>query len=301
MKKILLKRDLALSILLLASAALAVPQRLEAAAVELQFAARVGQQPLRCATTYTDIGLSRASMFLQDFRIYVSAFRLLTRDGREVPVALTPDSIWQNEQVALLDFEDGTGNCNGNQPTNDRVRGTVPDGEYVGLIFEIGVPFAMNHQDPTLAAAPLNFSALTWPWAFGYKFTTIDFDTQPPDKRQMVGEGDRRHSASGFSVHLGSTECASNGPRVPPRGPCNHPNRPVYRFDSFNPAKDLLVLDLGALLAGTDVTVNTPGSPSGCMSSPDDDDCVDIMSRFGLTFRGKPALGQKFIRVEASH
>ena len=294
------KRSLVSLIIPLAvSIALAVPHRADAGAVEIHFAARVGTEPVRCATTYKEVGRTRASMFLQDFRVYVSAFRLLAKDGREVPVALTPDSLWQSDQVALLDFEDGSGNCNGNGPTNDRVRGTVPDGEYAGLVFEIGVPFAVNHQDPTLAGAPLNFSALTWPWQVGYKFTTIDFDTQPPGERKMIGEGNEKHSASGFSVHLGSTACASSGIRVPPKEPCANPNRPVYRFDSFDPAKELLVLDLGALLAATDVTVNMPESASGCMSFDGDDDCTDIMSRFGLGFRGQPSPGQKFVRVEA--
>src|SRR5687768_8849542 len=82
--------------------------------VELKFAAHVGQEPASCATTYSQIGTSQAAMFLQDFRIYVSAVRLIAKDGAEVPVALTVDDVWQNEQVALLDFENGGGNCNGN-------------------------------------------------------------------------------------------------------------------------------------------------------------------------------------------
>lgn len=239
-------------------------------------------------------------MFIQDFRIYVSSIRLIAQDGSEAPLTLTPDGIWQNESVALLDFEDATGNCNGNAPINDRVKGTVPAGHYTGITFEIGVPFELNHQDPTLADAPLNYSALTWPWSIGYKFTTIDFDTKPAGERVMVPiEGmDMAISASGFSVHLGSMECASSGIRVPPTVPCNLPNRPEYRFESFDPARNLLILDLAALLASTDVTVNAPDSASGCMSSPMDDDCVGIMDRFGLVFRGKPSAGQKFIRVE---
>jgi hypothetical protein len=58
-------------------------------------------------------------------------------------------------------------------------------------------------------------------------------------------------------------------------------------------------MNLASLLAGTDVTANMPGSSSGCMSFPKDDDCIDIMNRFGLTFRGQPSSGQRFIRAEA--
>lgn len=269
-----------------------------AAEVEIRFAAKVGDAPARCGVTYSDVGLSRAAIFLQDFRVYVSAFRLLTKDGREVPVTLEPDQLWQSAEVALLDFEDATGNCNGNGPTNDRVRGTVPDGEYQGIVFELAVPFAVNHQDPTLAGAPLNFSALAWPWSIGYKFTTIDFDTRPAAPGGEAAKAAPKGEASGFSIHLGSTECASKSPRVPPEVPCANPNRPVYRFADFDPARDVLVMDLGALLAGTDVTVNMPGSASGCMSFPQDDDCVDIFDRFGLPFRGKASAGQKLFRVE---
>ena len=267
--------------------------------VTITFAAQVNGTPAACDQTYQGIGTTNASMFLQDFRIYVSAVRLLAKDGREVRVELTPDHVWQNDEVALLDFEDGSGNCNGNAPTNHHVIGSVPAGDYRGIVFDIGVPFALNHQDPTLAPAPLNYSALTWPWSVGYKFTTIDFDTQPAVARKMVPiEGTEfTRSATGFSVHLGSTDCVSSGLRVPPQAPCANPNRPTYRFEAFDPANQVLVLDLGALLAGTDVTTNMPGSPSGCMSSTQDDDCVDIMNRFGLSFRNKPSSGQQFIRV----
>ena len=292
--------------------------------VELVFTAKVDKEPLLCGKTYRSIGKTHAAIFIQDFRIYVSAIRLISQDGNEVPVTLTPDAVWQSDRVALLDFENAAGNCNGNAAMNDRVRASAPAGEYRGVVFEIGVPFEQNHQDPTLAAAPLNYSALTWPWSIGYKFTTIDFDTAPTKRgaapvtmaapahgAPAVGKnapGTRMssmsmhgasHSATGFSIHLGSMECASKGPRVPPAVPCGSPNRPTYRFDSFDPHKQQLVMDLASLLAGTDVTVNTPGSPSGCMSAATDDDCVDIMNRLGLAFRGRPSSGQQFIRVEA--
>ncbi len=287
---------------LLFVSSLAATARAERKPVEVRFAARVGDKPIGCSATYPDIGKSRASIFLQDFRIYVSAVRLITADGKEVPLALTPDEVWQDRAIGLLDFEDGTGNCNGNSAMNDRLRGTVPEGRYVGIAFELGVPFKSNHQDPTLAAAPLNFSALTWPWAAGYKFISIDFDTKAPGERKMImEEGMQGHggvSASGFSIHLGSSGCASSGPRVPPRSACANPNRPLYRFKRFDPASEILVLDLAQLVAGTDVTVNAPKTPAGCMASPKDDDCIDIMSRFGLRYRGKASAGQRFIRVE---
>ena len=83
-----------------------------------------------------------------------------------------------------------------------------------------------------------------------------------------------------------------------PKAPCANPNRPEIRFDAFNSSTHLVVLDLAALVAETDITLNAPQSASGCMSFPGDADCNAIMDRLGLPFDGKPSGGQKWIRVE---
>lgn len=258
--------------------------------VEIRFDARVGKVPARCDRSYAGIGTAKAGMRFQDLRLYVSALKLIDASGREVPVTLTPDDQWQNDQVTLLDFEDRTGNCNGNAGTNMVVRGTVPAGSYRGLVFEIGVPQAINHQDPTLAASPLNVTAMTWPWRIGYKFTGIDLETSG-------GKGGP-DAATGFSIHLGSTNCGEGSPMTAPTSPCANPNRPHYRLDGFDPAKSTVILDVGALLAGTDITVNAPKSASGCMSFPGDGDCPAIFDRLGLAFQGTPSTGQKWVRSE---
>lgn len=258
--------------------------------VEIRFDARVGTEPARCESAYTGVGKANAGMRFQDLRLYVSALRLISSDGREVPVQLTSDGQWQNDQVALLDFENRTGNCNGNTAMNKVVRGSVPRGDYRGLVFEISVPAAINHQDPTLAAAPLNVTALTWPWRNGYKFTTIDLETS--------GGAGGPHAATGFSIHLGSTECGQGSPTTPPSAPCGSPNRPVYRLERFDLHSSTVVLDFGALLAETDITVNAPRSASGCMSMQGDADCTAIMDRLGLPYEGRASAGQKWVRAE---
>ncbi|MDZ4689682.1 MbnP family copper-binding protein [Terricaulis sp.] len=275
-----------------ACASAALPPAAPMQGIAIRFDARAGDQGLRCGQSYSGIGSTGASVTLQDFRIYVSNFRLIDRDGREQALELTPDGAFQGASVALLDFENATGNCNGNSATNSIVRGRAPAGDYVGLTFDIGVPVDLNHQDTTLAAPPLNFSALTWAWRYGYKFTTIDLETgRAPDAAPS------EHGASGFSIHLGSVDCGAGSPRTPPESPCTTPNRPSYRLDAFDPARQVVVLDLAALLAATDVTINDPESASGCMSTADDDDCVAIMDRFGLPFRGQASHGQRFVRA----
>lgn len=265
--------------------------------VAIRFEPMVGMQRLSCGQEFTGIGSTGATIKLQDFRVFVSELRLIRSDGGQQPVTLTPDGAFQSQRVALLDFENATGNCNGNAPTHDVITGSAPPGDYTGVVFSIGVPEDLNHQDPTLALAPLNFSALAWPWRYGYKFTTIDFDTG----QATHSAAQQAHGASGFSIHLGSVECGTGSPRTAPEAPCATPNRPTYRLDSFDPATQAIALDLGALLATTDVTINDPGSASGCMSSEDDDDCIAIMNGLGLPFRGRISSGQVFVKaVEAN-
>lgn len=256
--------------------------------VEIRFAAKVGSQDLVCGASYANVGTTKASMTLQDFRIYVSAVRLIDTRGRQTPVRLMEDGVWQDDSVALLDFENATGNCNGNAATNMVIRGTVPAGRYRGLVFDLGVPTAKNHQDTTMAKAPLNVAALSWPWRAGYKHTAIDIDTT----------SSRKPDAAGFSVHLGATGCGDGPMRAPPSVVCENQNRPTYRLDRFDVKQQTIVFDLAALLAGNDITVNMRGTPGGCMSGPDDDDCVGIMQRVGLPFRGQPATPQAWVRVE---
>jgi hypothetical protein len=58
--------------------------------------------------------------------------------------------------------------------------------------------------------------------------------------------------------------------------------------------------DLATLLAGSDVRTNQPGTPPGCMSDTNDDDCVPIMARLGLPFRGVSSRGQTFFSAVSS-
>ncbi|MDX2170158.1 MAG: MbnP family protein, partial [Deltaproteobacteria bacterium] len=95
--------------------------------VAIQFKAMVGDQAFACGTAYSGIGTANSQIVPADFRFYVSNLRLVSRTGAEVPVALEQDGIWQYQNVALLDFEDGSGPCaNGNTATNSVVKGTVP-------------------------------------------------------------------------------------------------------------------------------------------------------------------------------
>src|SRR5690606_33699956 len=113
----------------------------------------------------------------------VSAIELLDGQGNGTPLTLEQDGLWQYEDVALLDFEDGTGLCldAGTAELNDTVIGSVPAGDYVGVRFLLGVPFELNHQDVGMAPSPLNVPSMFWTWQGGYKFARVDLRNDNPD------------------------------------------------------------------------------------------------------------------------
>lgn len=251
--------------------------------VEIHFAGVVGDADFACGQAYGDIGTGGGQLVPSDFRFYVSNVRLISLGGDEVPVSLEQDGMWQYENVALIDLEDGSGACAafGNQPTNSTVRGSVPAGVYTGVVFELGVPFELNHGIASTAPAPLNLTAMFWSWQAGYKFIRVD---TADDK---------------FRVHVGSTGCQSDGPSRPPTS-CNAPNRATVRLDGFNPEHSVIAADLKALLSQNDIDSNEPDTDPGCMASPLDDDCGPLFDSLGLTFPGgQPAHGQRFFRLRA--
>ncbi len=266
--------------------------------VTLRFAAQVGDLPFECGRSYAAIGSTKSSVTPSDFRMYVSEVQLIDASGRAVPVTLAQDGTWQRGDVALLDFENGSGPCgNGTPAMNTTVRGTVPAGAYSGVRLTLGVPFASNHGDPTVAPAPLNTTAMFWTWQGGYKFLKFDAATTGRPALTAAPAADGGGSASGFSVHLGSTLCASPARTQPPSA-CQNPNRVTVQFDRFDLSRNIVVADIGAVLAGANVDVNAPGTSPGCMSFPKDADCPPVMGALGLAYDGVPAPGpQRFLRM----
>ena len=122
----------AVSLTVTACSTLPSPQT--AQAVELKFAAQINGQPFACGQRYEGVGSTRSTITPSDFRMYVSEVKLVRQDGSTVPVQLAQDGVWQQQSVALLDFENGAGPCrNGTEATNTSVRGQVLAGEYTGV------------------------------------------------------------------------------------------------------------------------------------------------------------------------
>jgi uncharacterized repeat protein (TIGR04052 family) len=257
--------------------------------VEIRFVAQINGQAFECGKSYSGVGTTKSTITPSDFRLYVSQVELLSTDGKAVPVALNQDKTWQLENIALLDFENGQGPCrNGTPATNISVRGSVPVGNYSGLKFTVGVPFARNHGDPTVSPAPLSSTAMFWNWQGGYKFIKFDAATSGQPAVTVPPAAHGGGNASGFSVHLGSTVCASASKTQAPSG-CQNSNRMDIRLSDFNAASNVVVIDMGRVLANSNVDINTAGTSPGCMSFPKDADCPAVMSALGLAYDGVPA------------
>jgi uncharacterized repeat protein (TIGR04052 family) len=252
--------------------------------VSLQFAARIGDADFACGDSYT-LGTADTELTGADFRFYISEVRLVTSDGAEVPVTLDDDGMFQQGDVALLDFEDGSGPCaSGNSAMRSEVTGTVPAGSYEELRFTLGVPFALNHSDAATAEPPLNVSGMFWVWQGGRKFLRIDLAGETP-----------------YNVHLGSTVCMSSGPTAPPTEACGRPNRATVQLEGFDLESSVILADLETLVMDADLTANTAASPPGCQSFPSDaEDCGPIFPRLGVDYEtGMPtSSAQSFFRLE---
>ena len=256
--------------------------------VTLNFRAQVGEEPFACGQIYENVGTSHSRWLPADFRFYVSGVRLIKADRTEVPVHLKRDD-WQDDDTALLDFENHTQPCNnGTVETNTSIRGLAPAGEYTGVRFILGVPFAKNHRNPDSpeVVSPLNLDSMSWGWQLGYKFMRVD--------SFVVLDGP---SFDEFRIHLGSTGCRYGRP-LEVAG-CVWPNRADVILTDFDAATDVIVADLAAVLADSDLTSNVPQTAPGCMSDQPDTDCVPVFRSLGLDFGdgfATPAT-QKFFRL----
>jgi uncharacterized repeat protein (TIGR04052 family) len=225
----------------------------------LNFAAMIGTQPLDCASTYTD-AIAGHTFALNDLRLFISEISVVDASGNMFPFTLDEGTEWQNDGVALLDFEDGTGSCSNATPaTNTAITGSVPHGDYTGIVFTIGVPEELNHVNPVEQTGPLANVALHWSWMMGYKHFQLEGSL---DETGLV------------LLHLGSTQCMG----TPPSDfTCAIPNRPRVELTGADPTSTDIVLDLAALL---DESIPVENEVF-CMAEQSDA-CAGLLAPLGL-------------------
>lgn len=221
---------------------------------------------------YDDVGSTNVRAQLADARLFVSGLQVRDVDGEWVDLELE-DSIWQRNGVALLDFEDGTGACadSGTDEMNQTIYGNVPTGDgFDGLRFQVGVPFALNHNDNATAPPPFNVAGMFWNWRGGYKFVRVDW---------TVDGGNR------WNVHIGSTGCGGGPPTVAPDAACARSNVATIELTGFDPRSRRIEIDFATLIDAADLTANVVDSPPGCMSNPmESSDCNPVFNNLGLDF-----------------
>lgn len=243
--------------------------------VAISFAAQVNGQNFTCGQTHTGVGTGGNDFQVNDFRMYVHNARIhdaLTGDDHAIE--LTQDGVWQRDNVALLDFEDGC--ATGTTETNKVMAGkvTVPvtvDLADAEVCFTVGVPEDKNHLDVNAVESPLNDSSMFWAWKVGYKYIRID------------GVGDPTVAANPFVLHLGAQGCPGASNTAPPTSACTVPNTFDVCIANFDVVNDVIAVDPARVFEGNDVTANHGAKP-GCMSFIDDDDCEEIMPRLGLDY-----------------
>ena len=220
----------------------------------IPFAATWQGIPIDCAST---------SPSLSDLRFYVSGVQLIDSTGDARDVRLATEMPWQNDAVALIDLEDGTGTCmNGTPGLASELIAVAPPDEYRGLRFTVGVPFRLNHLNPLTAGPPLDDPDMHWHWRSGYKFLRAGIKTE----------------SDGFWIHTGSAGCEGTVGNITS---CRFPHRVEVVLPDFLPGQSGVNIDLAELLSGTDLG---DGLASDCSSGPPETACVAPFAALGIDF-----------------
>lgn len=231
------------------------------------------QKDITCGTNFTTSAADTLS--LKDLRFYVNDVHLIKSDGSSTPFTFTSDNEWQSTSVALLDFEDGFGNCStGTSKTNTSLKGNSASGNFTGIRFTIGIPLNQNHVDSTTQSAPLNVTGMFWNWKGGYKFLKFDY----------------MNGSISSSFHLGSGSC-NGANNTTASTSCTYSNRPTIEISkssggTINFSSDKITLDLSSLLNGTTTT-----STLSCMAGNTIANCKKLINNIGVKETDGTSLG----------
>jgi uncharacterized repeat protein (TIGR04052 family) len=240
------------------------------ATYSVDFVPLVGGAPFSCSQSYPNIGTSQSTLTPEDFRMYVSGVTLVRAGGEKVPLQLKEDKTWQGDNIALLDFEDGTGGCNTASPeTNMTIVGTAAaHDDYTSVQFTVGLPKDHDHLVATTAAAPLNQPAMWWSWVGGYRYLKVDVQTTTNPT---------------YFFHLGAMNCSDGTATTID---CKYDNLATITLP-YAGSSAKVALDLATLFADSDldfVPDQMTTFTTGCMSLSGDPQCPAPYGKLGLSF-----------------
>ena len=251
----------------------------------VDFVPLVSGQPFSCTQSYPGIGTTQSTLSPQEFRMYVSGVTLVRAGGESVPLQLTNDNMWQGDNIALLDFEDGTGGCNTASPqTNFTVIGTAAEhDDYTKVQFTVGIPNDHDHLAAATAAAPLNQPAMWWSWLGGYRYLKVDVQTTMNPS---------------YFFHLGAMTCSGGSMTTID---CKYPDLATITLP-YAGTNAKVALDLATLFADSNLDLQpdqVTTFTSGCMSLDGDPQCPAPYGKLGLAFEDMgTAPAQTFFAVQ---
>ncbi|RZA27091.1 MAG: metallo-mystery pair system four-Cys motif protein [Proteobacteria bacterium] len=249
-----------------------------------------------CTTPLTRLGTSGVQGKLLDLAFFIHKLEFIKADGQVVTAELSEDE-WQSQGVALLDFQDKSDSCSGeDKPTNTSIRGLIANDEtFTQVRFTLGIPPALNHVDPASVKAPLNAPNMFWSWQGGYK--AMRFDVSP--ENGITRPGDPNFFGSNFFFHLGSTDCVGD-PIAGQSVSCGRVNQAVITLDGFSLGSSEVILDLETLVSDLNLQVDTFDTP-GCMSSTVDPECQSYFEKLGMDLQlgaSMPSIPQSAFRLK---
>jgi uncharacterized repeat protein (TIGR04052 family) len=174
-----------------------------------------------------------------------------------------------------------TGSCHGTTETNDYITGTVPAGDYKGIVFTNGVPEKLNHLEQSTLPPPLDLTDMYWAWLTGFRYYVVEL--QQADVAASADDAGVTLPGLGL-LHTGATACVKDG--------CKFQNRNAIRLTDFDPDRDVIVADAAAVFVETDVTQDMQCHSSGEL-------CAPMYKRIGLEWgTGKQRNEQTVYHVE---
>lgn len=195
---------------------------------------------------------------------FISNPYFVLTDGTTLQASLDESVHWQSSAVSLIKLHCESNNCG----ETLLLKSPAIERQYIsGVGFEIGVPFALNHGNPLLAAAPLNDDSMFWVWQTGHKFLRLDW----ANKIETVSRGG--------AFHIGSTGCSAESIMRSPSSECAQPNRLQLDFPEFDLEHNALQFQLAPFIGESQrATLRCTGSYSA------DAACANVLEKIGLDF-----------------
>jgi len=267
-------------------------------AFALSFAAVADGKHIGCEDRVEGLGSDGGnSVGVSDLRFYVSNLKLWNDAKLEIPVTLDENDFQYSSKAGQVSLVDLTGNsegsCAGNaiafaegtKRTNEVITGTAVIEQVKSISFDVGVPQAVMQDviaTHTPEGAPSPLAEMQWTWATAYRHFVMNFTVS--DARGTTGDG---------YAHVGSRDCGpADGLALEDRDRCDFVNTPQVSLEAFDLEKDVVTLDLRALLADLGFiapiydseTFEVIGEGPGvaCHSSPEQPDCLKLFEHFGL-------------------